>query len=154
MRSRLVFGLALLALACGGAQQEPEYQFPPPPPPAPAPPPSKKPALPPGVLLRADVVLLLDKGFGRFLQRVDVQPAFAEGRFRGWTIVALRPAEWWEGVDLKPGDVVTSVNGMPIERDNEGLAAFESVRTGDRLTVSYLRGTEPRTLEYKIVEKL
>ena len=146
--------MAALMLSCGGSQMESEFEFPPPAPPAPAPPPETKPARPPGVLLKADVVATVDAGFGRFLQRVEVEPALVDGRFRGWTIVALKPATWWDGVDLKPGDVVTSVNGMPIERETEAFDAFQALKTADRLSVAYQREGSPRTLEYKIVEKL
>jgi hypothetical protein len=38
---------------------------------------------------------------------------------KAFRIVALRPHEFWHGVDLAPGDVVTSVNGMPIERETQ-----------------------------------
>lgn len=142
--------LALLALglvACGGSA----------PPPPPAPPPVKAPvalpapALPAGTLRREDVNAVIDAGFGRFLQTLEVAPSLDSGRFRGWTIVALRSEELFGSVDLRAGDVVTSVNGMPIERETEAFDAFESLRAADQLTVAYARDGAARTLWYKIV---
>jgi type II secretory pathway component PulC len=104
------------------------------------------------VLLRRDVVALRDAGFGRFLQQVAVEPSLDSGRFRGWTIVELRPAEFWHAVDLKPGDVVRSVNGLPLEREIEAWEAFESLRTADELTVAYQRGNAERSFRYRILD--
>lgn len=103
-------------------------------------------------LRRADVVNVVNAGFGSFLERVQVEPALDAGRFRGWTIVDLAPPEFWQAVDLKPGDVVTSVNGLPIERDMEAWAAFESLKTAKELAVSYSRAGADRRLAYRIVD--
>lgn len=94
---------------------------------------------------------MLDAGFARFLQTLDVQPSLDAGRFRGWAIVELRSEQLFGGIDLKEGDVVTSVNGMPIERETEAWDAFESLRAADRITVAYARAGTSRTLSYRIV---
>jgi S1-C subfamily serine protease len=54
---------------------------------------------------------------------------------------------------LKPGDVVTQVNGMPIERDIDAYQAFQSLRAATALRVSILRGGEKRELVYSIVPR-
>lgn len=137
--------------ACGS--QYPESEYPPAPPPgvnlseadvAPA---------PPGTLWRSDVDAALEAGLGRFLQRVELAPEVYEGKFVGFRVVELRPPSWWQGVDLFPGDVVTRVNGMPIEQPTDAHAAFESLRKSDKLIVSYLRSGEERELEYRIIER-
>ena len=106
----------------------------------------------PTTLQRKAVVGFIDSGFANFLQRVQVEPSLADGRFHGWTIVDLRPQNFWSAVDLKPGDVVTSVNGMPIERDTEAWDAFESLRTANELRVAYDRNGASHTLAYRIVD--
>lgn len=94
------------------------------------------------------------QGLGAFLQHVELddKPVFVAGKFRGFRIKALRDAAFWSGVDLKPGDVVTRVNGLPIERPEQALKAFESLESSRELRVSYERGGEPRELLYPIVE--
>jgi type II secretory pathway component PulC len=74
------------------------------------------------------------------------------GRFHGFRIGALRDAHFWSGVDLMPGDVVTSVNGFPIERPEQALAAFDSLEVASELRVAYERGGQPRELVYAIVD--
>jgi type II secretory pathway component PulC len=133
-----------------------------PPPPAPKPaaaprataaPSKAPPARPAGMLYRDEVVAVVDGGLGRFLQKVDVEPSLKGGKFEGFRIVALRPHEFWRGVDLAPGDVVTSVNGMPIERETQAYDAFIALKTSERLTVNYLRNGAPRELVYRIVQR-
>ncbi|MEO8901855.1 MAG: hypothetical protein ABI488_08315 [Polyangiaceae bacterium] len=108
---------------------------------------------PHGALFRADVNALIDRGFPAFLEQVDVEPRLVEGRFRGWSIVNLAPSDFWSGVDLKPGDIVTRVNDLPIERETEAFDAFESLKQSDALRVAFQRGGENHLLEYKIVDK-
>ncbi|HEX5097952.1 MAG TPA: hypothetical protein VFV94_00560 [Polyangiaceae bacterium] len=103
-------------------------------------------------LRRGDVVTVVDAGFGTFLERVQVEPSLDAGRFRGWTIVELTPPGFWEAVDLKPGDIVTSVNGMPIEREMDAWAAFQSLKTAREIDVSYYRAGAERKLAYRIVD--
>jgi type II secretory pathway component PulC len=108
---------------------------------------------PKGTLFRADVNALIDRGFPDFLQRVDVEPRLVEGQFRGWSIVNLNPTDFWSGVDLKPGDIVTRVNDLPIERETEAFDAFESLKQSDGLRVAFQRDGQNRLLEYKFVDK-
>ena len=74
-------------------------------------------------------------------------------RFQGFRIVALRPPEFWKGVDLRPGDIVTSVNGMSIERDTQAFEAFEQLRDAPELRVSLTREGKKRELRYRIVAR-
>lgn len=107
---------------------------------------------PKGALWRDDVTATVDAGLGWFLQRVEVQAKVVGGRFVGFEIVDLRPAEFWRGVDLHPGDVVLAVNGKPIERETQAYEAFQSLKTASELRVKLERGGRQRELVYRIVE--
>lgn len=104
-----------------------------------------------GTLKRADVERVVDGGLGRFLGLVAIEPSLSAGKFKGWSIVGLQPPELWGGVDLQPGDVVTKINGMAIEREVEAFDAFQAVRQAPTLEISYLRQNQPRTLRFTIV---
>lgn len=111
-----------------------------------------RPAPPAGSLWRDEVHATVDAGLGWFLQRVDVEPSLEGGRFRGFRVVQLKPPDFWQGVDLRAGDVVLSVNGMPIERETQAYEAFQSLKKANELRVKYLRGGRERDLVYRIVE--
>jgi len=144
--------LPLLLAACGTAPAAPAVA-----PVAGAKPPLvaqiEAPRPPKGALFRQDVDAVIDSGFPRFLQLVDVEPRLVDGQFRGWSIVNLSPRDFWSGVDLKPGDIVTSVNGAPIERDTEAYDVFESLKQAGTLRVAFQRDGQPHTLEYRIVQR-
>lgn len=141
---------ALFVLAgCSGASE--------PAPRAPAPASSASAAVaasrPPGTLYRDEVVGTVDQGLGSFLQRVEVEPALVDGNFVGHRITRLSAGEFWEGVDLQPGDVVTRINGMPIERDIDAYNAFMALKQAKELRVSYFRDDVLRELVFAIVER-
>ncbi len=95
---------------------------------------------------------MLAQGLGAFLQRVELddRPVLAGGAFRGFRIRALHDDAFWKGVDLRPGDVVTSVNGFPIERPEQAQVAFDSLQVASELRVTYDRDGSARELVYMI----
>lgn len=107
----------------------------------------------PATFYRDEVSQVVDAGLGYFLQHVEVDAQLEHGNFRGFRILRLAPPDYWDGVDLKPGDVVTLVNGMPIERPVEAHRAFSALRTADQLVVSYLRAGQPRQITYRIKDR-
>ncbi|MGH7282836.1 MAG: hypothetical protein ACRELY_15025 [Polyangiaceae bacterium] len=109
---------------------------------------------PTSVLHRADVHRVVSKGLGAFLTRLtlDDQPAMnKDGKFVGFRIAALQ-GDGWRGVDLKPGDVVTKVNGFSIERPEQALEAFQSLDVASELRVDLQRDGAPHELRYAIVD--
>jgi type II secretory pathway component PulC len=105
-------------------------------------------------LKRSVIHAVVAQGLGAFLQHVELDgaPVRVAGKFRGFRIAALRDAQLWSGVDLQPGDVITRVNGFPIERPEQAQTAFESLEVAGELRVSYERDGEPRELVYPIVD--
>jgi type II secretion system protein C len=107
------------------------------------------------ILRRGAVLDAVSKGLGVLLRHVELedQPVRVDGKFHGFRIAALRDPQFWAGVDLKPGDVVTSVNGFPIERPEQAQTAFESLQVASELRVAYERDGRPHELVYAIVDE-
>ena len=72
-------------------------------------------------LTRSQVKRTISEGLGMFLQNVSLEdwPVMHEGKFYGFKIRSIN-ADW--GVDLRPGDVVTKVNGIVPEHPDEADA--------------------------------
>jgi type II secretory pathway component PulC len=102
-------------------------------------------------LRRSQVKQTIAKGLGYFLQEVSVEdyPVMNAGKFRGFKIKAIT-GDW--GVDLRPGDVITRVNGMPIEHPEDADAALRSLEKAKALRVDFDREGKTRTLELPIVD--
>jgi type II secretory pathway component PulC len=111
-------------------------------------------ATPPGQIRRAELAQVLDASPGLFLQHVQTEPRFAHGRFAGWRVVSFFPGDArFAGVDLQAGDVVTRVNGKPIEEPDQFMAVWQELRTSKELVVDVERAGAPRTLRWTIADK-
>lgn len=140
------------AIACGGSSEPgPEYPK--------APPKEAEPAVvqdmrpPAGSLWRDELIATLNSGLGSFLQHVEVEPSLEEGRFRGFRVMHLSPPGYWDGIDLEVGDVVVSVNDLPIERETQAYAAWESLRSASQIRVKLLRAGVPHESVIQIVAR-
>ncbi len=151
MRS-LALACALALAACGGSPTT--TSGPVPATAAKASPPVEASPAPGNTLARSAVHAAVADGLPLILQRVELDdhPVMAGGKFHGFRIVALRDPAFWAGVDLKPGDVVTSVNGFPIEHPEEAQTALESLDVASELKVAYERDGQTRELVYAIVD--
>ena len=108
----------------------------------------------PGAIRRAELAKVLDASPGFFLQHVQTEPRFAHGRFHGWRLVSFFPGDArFAGVDLQAGDVVTRVNGKPIEEPDQFMVVWTELRTSKELIVDVERAGAARTLRWTIADK-
>ncbi|MEO6954715.1 MAG: hypothetical protein ABI321_23145 [Polyangia bacterium] len=106
-----------------------------------------------GTITRAELVAVLDAAPGRFLAHVDTEPHFVSGRFHGWTLASFFPGDTrFEAVDLEPGDVVLTVNGRSIEKPDQLMQVWDSLRRERALIVVVERGGVPHQLRYEILD--
>jgi S1-C subfamily serine protease len=108
----------------------------------------------PGVLRRSSVGQVVDAGLPRWLAAVDVDPALAQGHFRGWVIRSLYPGDpCYRDVDLRAGDLVVKVNGKSVEHPEQASDVFSSLRTAPALVVDFVRDGQPHTLTLPIADE-
>ncbi|MDW8364111.1 MAG: hypothetical protein RMK74_17110 [Myxococcales bacterium] len=103
------------------------------------------------VLRREMLLTVLSGGLGRFLQNVETAPAFSQGRFVGFRLLALRGPLADTGI-VGPGDVLVRVNGMPVERPEQALAAWESLRVASELRLELLRDGRPYEARVEVID--
>ncbi len=106
-----------------------------------------------GVIMRTDLLPVLERGLGSYLKNVETEPTFHQGTFVGFRIITLFPGDLdYASLDLRPGDVVTHVNGRSIERPEQAVTVWEELRTAKDLVVHYRRGDEALALRFRIVD--
>jgi len=105
-------------------------------------------------LSRSTIKAVVSEGLGSFLRFVELDdhPVVVDGKFYGFRIVALHGPVFSSAIDLRPGDVVTAINGLPIERPEQAEAAFESLVVAQELRVAYDRDGKARELVLPIAE--
>ena len=106
-----------------------------------------------GIIERDDLERVLDAGLGQYLQNVEMEPEFDRGSFVGFRIVSLFPGDLtYASLDLRPGDIVTRVNGRAISRPEHASEIWEQLRTAPELVVDYRRGESARRMQFVIVD--
>lgn len=153
MKSIIVLAPILALWGCGGATVKIDETSPATSPAAPvaeATQPNPEPDLP-GRILRADLDAVLAGGPAALLSEVVAEPAMDNGVFVGFRIT-----EFMSGappvVDLRPGDVILTVNGKTVERPENYFEVFQDLKTATALRFEVLRKAEKMVLEYPIVE--
>ncbi|NOU27739.1 MAG: hypothetical protein HOO96_07545 [Polyangiaceae bacterium] len=108
----------------------------------------------PGTVRRSALQETIAGGLGGFLQHVEFsdEPVMRQGQFVGFRVARLYPEDYWTGVDLRAGDVVSKVNGMPIERPEQALVAFRSLAGAKEILVDVERDGQKRQLRVPIEE--
>ena len=153
LSATLVLPLVVSAAACGGSKSPPKTAEATPASSASAPGGASSTAAPTPVtsLKRAAVKETIARGLGAFLQNVTVEdwPVMHEGKFHGFKIRSIN-ADW--GVDLRPGDVVTRVNGIVPEHPEEADAALRALEKASALKIDFERDGKAKTLELPIVD--
>jgi hypothetical protein len=141
----LAVSIGLLA-ALGGCSEGPSATSMPAKAPATAPAARAKDALraPPGHVLRPVVDrILVQAGPVWIIQRVMREETFAkDGRFAGWRVTGL--PEEWSDIDLRPGDVVSRVNGKTLETAEDAWDAWKSVAGAREIKLAIARDGAPR----------
>ena len=108
-----------------------------------------------GTIARAELAAVLDGGLGRFLGRVETEPARENGQFVGFRVVSLEgalAADDATGSGVRAGDVVVRVNGQIIERPEQALVVWEGLRVASTLAIEYLRAGQRREARFEIVD--
>lgn len=95
---------------------------------------------------RAQLNRILDGGVGKLLTSMEVRAVVRDGNFAGWEIIDLQNP--W--IDLVPGDVVTAVNGQPIETPAQVQTLWLGLRGVDAIVVSAQRGGVPFELRFDV----
>ncbi len=89
-----------------------------------------------------------------FLNYVRATPARQNGKFIGFRLQAGRQRGALRTLGLKPGDIVTAINGVKIDAPAKGMKAMQALGKGDSVSVTLLRGGQEVSLNLDLPETL
>jgi general secretion pathway protein C len=81
-----------------------------------------------------------------FLNYVRATPARQNGKFVGFRLQPGKQRGALKDLGLKPGDIVTSINGVQIDAPAKGMKAMQALGDGDSVNVTLLRGGQEVSL--------
>jgi general secretion pathway protein C len=92
---------------------------------------------------------LLD-GAGDWMKSVSVRPEKVGDDMVGIRVVALKSGSPLEGLGIRSGDVLKSVNGFPLTTPERLLEALARLRTAEHLSLALQRGGQGLQLDYDV----
>jgi hypothetical protein len=97
---------------------------------------------------RAQVDQVLLRRPGWLLTKIEIEEVLRQNKFVGWRLVRL-PSEW-DGSGLQPGDVVTDVNGLSLEKPDDLWNAWLAMADANELKIAFERDGKAQTATLKI----
>ena len=74
------------------------------------------------------------------------QPVFADGKQLGYRVYPGRNRAQFTKLGLKPGDLVTQINGAPLDDPARGLEIFKALEEGSQVSVTVERDGQPQVI--------
>jgi general secretion pathway protein C len=87
-----------------------------------------------------------------FSEIIRPQPVFANGVQRGYRVYPGRNRQQFAKLGLQPGDLVTSINGTPLDDPQRGMEIFNTIGSADRVTVTVERNGQPQELTLNMAQ--
>jgi general secretion pathway protein C len=76
----------------------------------------------------------------------------AAGKLRGFRAYPGRNRAIFGKLGLKPGDLVTAINGTPLDDPQRSQDVFNTIQTSDRVTVTVERGGQKQDITLNIAQ--
>lgn len=83
-------------------------------------------------------------------QQARLMQSVQDGVARGYKIYGIRPESLPRALGFKNGDLLKSVNGLPLTSMDQSMAAYAKLRRSDRLVLEIERKGAPLTKEITI----
>jgi general secretion pathway protein C len=80
------------------------------------------------------------------------QPVFAQGRQRGYRVYPGRNRQAFMRLGLRPGDLVTAINGTPLDDPARGAEIFKTIGSSSEARVTVMRNGRSQELTLNMAQ--
>lgn len=94
---------------------------------------------PPDSMLGQRLQNLAAQNPGAVMEIIRPQPVFANGQQRGYRVYPGRNRQQFARLGLMPGDLVTAINGTPLDDPARGMEILQSMNSATAVTVTVER---------------
>ncbi len=89
---------------------------------------------------------LIDQNAASLTEVIRPQPVFADGKQRGYRVYPGRQRQAFSSLGLRPGDLITEINGVALDDPTKGMEIFRSLGDATSVTVTVERNGQPEVL--------
>jgi general secretion pathway protein C len=89
---------------------------------------------------------LINANAATLSQIIRPQPFMPNGQFKGYRVFPGRNRRQFIALGLRPGDLVTKVNGVELNDPAQGMEVFSTLGTSNQMSVTVERGGRPQEL--------
>ena len=103
---------------------------------------------PPGTISRKNLDSVLLRRPGYVLSRIQMEEVLKQNKFIGWRLTSF-PADW-DKTGLQPGDVVTELNGVALEKPEDLWTAWLALAEAAEIRIGFERDGKAASTTVKI----
>lgn len=81
----------------------------------------------------------------RLLDMMRAMPVMQNGKLEGYRVFPVGNSDAFSKLGLQPGDIVTAVNGMPLDNPAQSMQVLNNIRTSSQVAVTFLRNGQQET---------
>lgn len=100
------------------------------------------------IIARSDIQDSL-KNINKLLTQARIRPHMKDGKPDGFLLSYVKAGSFFTRLGLRRGDVIRSINGRQINTPEDAFAFYQSLESGDLLSLEINRGGRPKTLRYR-----
>jgi general secretion pathway protein C len=100
--------------------------------------------------LQSDQIESALENLDQLMDQARIRPHIEEGKPAGISITGIKPDTIFRKMRLRNGDIITGVNGAPIESVEDAIKIFGDLSSASEVQVEIKRRGRRRVLDYKI----
>lgn len=102
------------------------------------------------IRLQGDQITQAMGNLGQLMDQATLRPNVVDGQPAGISITGIKPNAIFRKMRLRNGDVITGVNGNPIESVEDAVKFVEQMSPGSNIQLQIKRRGRDQTLDYSI----
>lgn len=100
--------------------------------------------------LNSDQIESALENVDQLMEQARIRPHIEEGRPAGISITGIKPNTVFRKMRLRNGDIITGVNGAPVESVEDAMKIFGDLSSSPEIQLEIKRRGRKRVLNYKI----
>ncbi len=102
------------------------------------------------ITLRREQIQSAMENVSDLMGQAQIRPHFENGQPNGLTLSSLKPRSIFRRMGLRNGDIITGIDGSPIQTVDDALKFYENLTSASNVAVQLKRRGTEKTIEYNI----